>query len=364
MGSQNFSADAEVNWHHDRRSAWQLSIAMAAVALVILIALFWDTVTTAVSLWWGRPTYNYAFLIIPISAYLIWRKRAEVFVETPVGSLWGTALTASFALFWLIADAADINEGRHIAFVGMVIGVLLASFGWSIFKILLFPFLYLWLLVPTGTVFLPLLQQIATFLTTEILRWLGIPVYAESFFIDVPSGRYHIEPGCAGLNFILAAAALAPLYAYLFYRSFWKRVVVVIVALVLAIVMNGVRIAGIIALAHWGGQRLNIVDDHLLYGWGFFAIVLLGAGYAGSFFADGEPTAATKNQASRSYHKVAPNPWSTLIAGVLCLLVIVATFAAARSVASDRALPSFLKQALPSIETLLMQPPGSMSQPR
>ena len=78
---------------------------------------------------------------------------------------------------------------------------------------------------------------------------------------------------------------------------------VVIGALVLAIVMNGVRIAGIIALAHWGGQRLNIVDDHLLYGWGFFAIVLLGAGYTGSFFADGEPSAPNKNARLAIPHK-------------------------------------------------------------
>ena len=356
MRSQNFSASAGVDWHNDSRSAWQLSIAIAAVALVVLIALFWNTVTSAVSLWWGRSTYNYAFLIIPISAYLIWRKREDIRVETPVGSLWGTALTASFALFWLVSDAADLNEGRHIAFVGMVLGILLTSFGWRIFWILLFPFLYLWLLVPTGTVFIPLLQQIATSISAELVRWVGIPVYVEGFFIDVPSGRYHIEAGCSGLNFILAAAALAPLYAYLFFQSFWKRVVVVIGALVLAIVMNGVRIAGIIALAHWGGQRLNIVDDHLLYGWGFFAIVLLGAGYTASFFADGEPSAPNKTQASQSHTKLPLNPWITLTSGALTLLVIVATFAAAKSVASDQALRSFLRQTLPSTDTLTIQP--------
>ena len=104
----------------------------------------------------------------------------------------------------------------------------------------------------------------------------------------MPTGRYHIEPGCAGLNFLLATVALAPLYAYLMYRSAWKRLAAVVIALFLAVVMNGVRIAGIIALTHWSDRKLNIVDDHLLYGWGFFALVLLAAGYVGSFFADGE----------------------------------------------------------------------------
>ena len=219
MALQHSSSPTSVNWQYDRRSAWQLSMGMATLGIITLVALFWDTVTSAVKLWWTIPTYNYAFLILPISAYLIWRKRDEVASETPVGSLWGIAVTAVFALLWLVSDVTDINEGRHFAFVGMVLGLLLACLGWRIFKILSFPFLYLWLLVPTGTVFLPLLQKIATLISSSMLQWFGIPVYVEGFFIELPEGRYDIEEGCAGLNFILASLALAPLYAYLLYRS-------------------------------------------------------------------------------------------------------------------------------------------------
>ena len=225
MELQHSSQLRTLNRQYDRRSAWQLSIAMAAIGVVTLVGLFWDTVTSAIKLWWGQPTYNYAFLILPISAYLVWRKRDEVRDETPIGSLWGVAVTAAFGLLWLVSDVAEINEGRHIAFVGMLLGILLACLGWRIFKILSFPFLYLWLLVPTGTVLLPATAaDCHSHLVIEILRWFGIPVYVEGFFIEVPSGRYHIEPGCAGLNFILATAALAPLYAYLFYRSLLEAV--------------------------------------------------------------------------------------------------------------------------------------------
>ena len=236
MALQHSSSPTSVNWQYDRRSAWQLSMGMATLGIITLVALFWDTVTSAVKLWWTIPTYNYAFLILPISGYLIWRKRAEVASETPVGSLWGIAVTAVFALFWLVSDVTDINEGRHIAFIGMVLGILLACLGWRIFKILSFPFLYLWLLVPTGTVFLPLLQKIATLISSSMLQWFGIPIYVEGFFIELSEGRYQIEEGCAGLNFILASLALAPLYAYLLYRSLWKRLLAVVIALVLAII--------------------------------------------------------------------------------------------------------------------------------
>ena len=136
MALQHLPSPASVNWQYDRRSAWQLSVGMATLGIITLVGLFWQSVTSAIKLWWTIPTYNYAFLILPISAYLIWRKRAEVGTETPVGSFWGIAVTAAFALLWLISDITDINEGRHIAFIGMVLGILLACLGWRIFKIL------------------------------------------------------------------------------------------------------------------------------------------------------------------------------------------------------------------------------------
>ena len=329
------SSAANLNRQYDRRSDWQLSMGMATIGIVTLVALFCDTVTSAIKLWWELPTYNYAFLILPISAYLIWRKRDEVRDETPVGSLWGVVVTAAFGLIWLVSDVAEINEGRHIAFVGMLLGVLLACLGLRIFKVLSFPFLYLWLLVPTGTVLLPPLQKIATLLSSSTIQWLGIPVYVDGFFIEVPSGRYNIAEGCAGLNFILASMALAPLYAYLLYHSLWKRLVAVAIALVLAIIANGLRIAGIISLAHWGGPKLNIVDNHLLYGWVFFSLVLFVAGYVGYYFADDEPATSTKNKPVAPFRWNVSSPWRTVTAGLFSVLTVASVFVFAERVRSS-----------------------------
>jgi exosortase A len=322
---------------------------MAAIGVVTLVGLFWHTATSAIELWWRQPTYTYAFLILPISAYLVWRKRDEVRAEIPSGSLWGVAVIGIFGFLWLVSDLAEINEGRHIAFVGMLQGILLACLGWRVFKLLVFPFLYLWLLVPTGTVFLPYLQEIATHISSSLLRWVGIPVYVEGVFIEVPSGHYEVEPGCAGLNFILATAALAPLYVYFFYRAAWKRIVAVVLALFLAITMNGVRIAGIIALAEWSNQRLNIVDDHLLYGWGFFVLVLFAAGYVGSFFADSEPGAPV----SKTSNVISPSCMADIqrrvaIAGSLSVLAVVAVFVLDKSVTAGAAPRSFVSFRVPS----------------
>jgi exosortase A len=336
MDLQVFPSTASANWRYQRRSAWMLSIGMAMIGIATLVGLFWDTVTSAVRLWWNIPTYNYAFLVLPISAYLIWRKRDEVRAEVPIGSLWGVATVAGFGLVWLLSDIAEITEGRHLAFVGMVLGILLACLGWRVFKILSVPFLYLLLLVPTGTVALPLLQKIATLISSSIIQTVGIPVYTDGFFIEVPSGRYHVEPGCAGLNLILASAALAPLYAYLLYHSFWKRFVVVAIALILAVITNGLRIAGIISISHWGGPRISIVDDHLFFGWALFASVLFLAGYVGCHFADREPTAST-NEKGLPFRRESSTRWHTVMAGVLSLLIVASVFVVAEGARSSSA---------------------------
>jgi exosortase A len=329
---------AKISRQYEHRSAWRLSIGIAAIGIVTLVGLFWDTAASAVKLWWERPTYNYAFLILPISAYLVWLKRDEVRAATPVGSFWGISVTAAFGLIWFVSDIAEINEGQHLAFVGMILGILLACLGWRTFKILSFPFLYLWLLVPTGTFLLPTLQQIATSISSETLRWFGIPVYTEGFFIEAPSGRYHVEPGCAGLNLILATAALAPLYAYLLFRSLWKRLVAVVLALLLAIITNGLRIAGIIALPYWGGPKFDIVDNHLLFGWALFALILSVAGYAGFFFSDhGESTASISKTKALVFHgNVAHSSQRVVVAGLLSLLTAATLFVLANGAMPDR----------------------------
>jgi EpsI family protein len=108
-----------------------------------------------------------------------------------------------------------------------------------------------------------------------------------------------------------------------------------------------VRIAGIISLAHWGGPTLNIAENHLWYGWAFFALVLFLAGYVGSYFADAEPDTSTHKTDSAFHSDVAPSPWGTAIAALLSLLVVACVFVLAEEVSSSAAPLSFWSSPTP-----------------
>ncbi len=265
---------------------WQLAIGVLGGASILVFAIYWHAGSTMVELWRTRSTYNHGFLILPISAWLIWEMRSRLDGEAPVFSWLGVGGIFFFSGGWLLARYLDILEGEHFAIAGLIQSVFLGAFGLSIFRRLVFPMTYLWLMVPTGTFLYPLLQSLAAGLSVLILKGLGISVFQDGIFIQVPTGYYEVAEGCSGLNFIFSALALAPLYAYLMYTSWKKRVLAVTIMLAVAVTANAMRIAIIIALAEFTNKQIDIVDDHLLFGWGFFAVILALMGWIGSFFAD------------------------------------------------------------------------------
>ncbi|MHB1203956.1 MAG: exosortase A [Rhodospirillaceae bacterium] len=317
-------------------NAWTL----AAAVVVLLLAIYADTAATAVALWSHASAYSYAFLIAPISAFLIWRERGSLAGLFPEPAWTGLAVVAAFAVVWLAADFLWIAEGRHIALMGMIQGLLLAILGFRIYRLLAFPLLYLWLMVPTGTFLIAPLQHISHAGALALIKLSGIPVFADGMLIEVPEGRFVVEPGCAGLNFILAALALSLLYAKLNYRSARARMACVALALATSIVANIVRIYLIIVLTQVTHRQLDIADDHLLYGWGFFGAIMLAMMWWGGRFA-------TADLVSRPVTPGASAAPPMRVAAIAAAALVIAAMPAALSAATAPAAVAEPKYTLP-----------------
>lgn len=304
----------------DAADAWRKCIIWGTVALASAVLLHAETALRAVDLWSSSSAYNYAFLIIPISAYLVWEERARLAVMVPSPSPLGLVVVFLFSVSWLIADAIGINEGRQLSLVGIFQGILLTVLGVRVFRLLLFPITYLWLLVPTGEFLVPTLQKVATAGSVWMLDLTGIPQYTEGFLIQTPTGNFLVEPGCAGLNFILSSLALSLLYGKLTYRRWRTRLICIFTALVLSVVANIVRIYLIIAITQFTDRKLNIADDHILYGWGFFAVIMLVTMWFGLKFEDKEVHTEAAVKSVQRPHEKAGAPVFMLVLAVLLMI--------------------------------------------
>lgn len=290
---------------------------LAGVAAILWLT--WDNVTSMVSIWNRNSAYNHCWMVLPIALFLAWERRYRL-AGLPLQPFWpGIVLLAGFVLAWIVARGASILEGQQFAIIGMIQALLLVILGRKIFRAQIFPILYLLLLVPSGGFLLPFLQTIATKITVILLSLTSIPFYAEQFYIQLPVGLFFVAPGCAGLNFILAALALSMVYADIMYKGWRRKLACVSIWVAVAVLANGVRIFVILVLAQMTDKKLAIVDDHILYGWGFFIIILFGLMWAGKYFANlihdesAEPIRIMPATAA---------PGALLGAGITALLVI------------------------------------------
>jgi EpsI family protein len=101
-----------------------------------------------------------------------------------------------------------------------------------------------------------------------------VPARLDGLLIRIPGATFHVAEACAGLRFLLASIAVGLLLACLFLRSWWQRLLFLALSIVLPIVGNGLRAAGVILVAHRGDASSALSIDHLTYGYLFTGFLL------------------------------------------------------------------------------------------
>ncbi|KAB8041576.1 exosortase A [Janthinobacterium aquaticum] len=250
------------------------------LALAAVLTLHHATLLSMLHIWWRSPTFAHGFLILPVSAWLAWRRRAALRhlaeadqAARPSGA--GLLLLAALGAAWLLAELAHVQVMQQLLVVTMLPACVLAVLGWRALALLAFPLAYLFLCVPFGAVLItPLIDFTAGF-TVTALQWSGVPVYREGSYFSLPSGNWSVVEACSGLRYLIASLALGVLFAHLHFQHAGKRAAIVAAALLLPILANGVRAYLIVMLGHYSDMRVAVGVDHLIYGWLFFGLVAL-----------------------------------------------------------------------------------------
>lgn len=245
-----------------------------ALALATLLAVFWPTWRSMVQTWQDSETFRHGFLVPLAFAVLAWRDRARIAAQ-PRRVEWKALVLLGLAgLAWLAAEVVGVNAVRQYAVVAMVPLLVLLLMGRHVFRALLFPFAFLFFMVPAGEFMLPTMIGWTADFTVWAVRASGVPVFREGTMFTLPSGRWSVVEACSGLRYLVAALPLATLYAYLSFGSNRVRAAFVLLTLVVALAANWLRAWGIVMLGHWSDMKIATGVDHLVYGWLFFGIVM------------------------------------------------------------------------------------------
>ncbi|HEU5434892.1 MAG TPA: exosortase A [Telluria sp.] len=244
------------------------------VPLLALFALYFSTAKSIVSIWDSSDTFTHGYIILPISIWLIWRRRGNFFAYPPTPYWPAVAGLAMLGAAWLVARQADVQVVAQYAFVMMFPMAALAMFGWRLAKSFTFPLLFLLFAVPFGEVFVdPLINFTADF-TVAAVRATGIPLLRNGTRFEIPTGSWSVVTACSGVRYLISSVTIGCLYAYLTYASTKKRVICILLAIIVPIIANGLRAYMIVMIGHLSGMELATGVDHIVYGWLFFGLVM------------------------------------------------------------------------------------------
>lgn len=245
------------------------------LAWLALTACFHADWAAMAGQWWNSSTYTHILVVPAIVVWLVWTRAPQLSRLTPREWWPGLMFFAGAALLWLLGQLAGFSTVSQAGAVAMLIAAALALLGPKVCAGLAFPLAYLVFLVPFGDELVPALQLITAKLTIALVGVSGIHAVIDGVFIETPAGLFEVAEACSGVKFLIAMVAFGVLVAGVCFRSWPRRIAFMALAVILPILANGVRAWATIFVAQYVGAEAATGFDHLIYGWIFFAVVMV-----------------------------------------------------------------------------------------
>ena len=248
-------------------------VALAGLLLVFGL-LYHNVIVKLVFDWAHDDNYSHGFLIVPVSAYFAWERRHRLAAAPFQPSVLGLIIVLGSALT-LIAGilGAELFLSR-VSMIGMVAGTVLFVLGWQHLRILMFPIAFLLLMVPIPAIIFNQiafpLQLLASRFGETALQLSSIPVLREGNIIVLPNTTLEVAEACSGIRSLVSLLTLGILYGYFADSRMWVRTAIALVTIPIAIVSNGLRVAGTGVAARYYGPEAATGFLHTFSGWMVF----------------------------------------------------------------------------------------------
>ena len=260
---------------------------------------WWHPLASTLGLALTNDAYTHILLILPLSVSLIYLDRdrikpieqnhralqthSRVPIAVTSTALAGAVLISCYAR----CGQSNITQGGRLslsmfALVVWWTGSVILCFGFEVFRSFLFPLCFLFWMVPIPPFALDkivlFLQHQSAFAARILFLAIGVPVTQNGIVLSIPNLDIEVATECSSIRSSLMLIVIAMVLSHLFLRSWWRKTLVVAVAIPLSVAKNGLRIFTIAEL----GTRIDpgFLDGKLHHNGGvlFLGIALLVVG--------------------------------------------------------------------------------------
>ncbi len=253
------------------------------------IAPAWESIGLLLRLVRENGSFSQIPLIPLISVFLIYQNKAAIFSEVSFGWILGTSLITPGMILLGVArlNLWNLSSPNSVSLVMLAVvfvwlGAFALFFGTRAFRAAAFPLLFLLFMVPIPE---PVISKIIYFLQVGssnmaevFFEITGVPYHRQGFVFELPGVAIRVAEECSGIRSTLALLITTILASYMFLKSSWKRMILCLAVVPIAIFKNGLRIATLSTLAVYVNPEFLYGNLHRHGGIVFFIIALLPLG--------------------------------------------------------------------------------------
>jgi exosortase len=206
--------------------------------------------------------YSHGYIVPFIFAYLVLRKRRQLAALEPRGSFLGLPLIILGLFIYVVSYFLVLNFVAYTSFLIVIFGIILFLGGWQITKALSLPLLFLIFMIPLPKVLSLSISFEMKLFAAEISSWLtnlvGVETTVSGSRIFYPGGYLWIGDSCSGLRLLIYFLALGAVLVQVTSGEIWKKSVLFISIIPIALAANVVRIFLLILASYlYGSQIVN-----------------------------------------------------------------------------------------------------------
>jgi exosortase D (VPLPA-CTERM-specific) len=242
----------------------------AALAVIV----YQSALTQLIYSDWGKEDYSHCPLVPLIVLYLVWEKRHELkALHSKVSWSGLVPFLFGLVLFWL-GELGSEYFTLYVSFWLVIVGLLWLHIGWQKIKLIWFALAMILTMFPLPNILNVRLTFGLKLISSQLGVWMlhvyGMSAYREGNVIDLGFTQLQVVDACSGLRYVIPLMVLALLLAYWFKAHIWKRTVIVLSSIPIAIVVNSLRIAVTGILYSAFGAKVAEGFFHGFSGWLIF----------------------------------------------------------------------------------------------
>jgi exosortase len=252
------------------------TLRLASISAVVgaFVLLYGRVLAELARIWVHDENYSHGLVVLPVIGYLVWQRRARLAATELRPSAAGLGMIAVSLAVLLVGTAGVEFFLMRTSAIGVLVGIVVFLGGWPLVRVLLFPLALTAFLIPLPpVVFYQIafpLQLMATKFGVLALELVRIPVLREGNVIALAHTTLEVTEACSGIRSLLALFALAVMYGYFADSRSFPRFLIALSSIPIAIMANGLRIAGTGIAAHYIGPSVATGFFHAFSGWTIF----------------------------------------------------------------------------------------------